>query len=516
MISRWQAAIAGTLAAGTALAVTELVTAPGNRGPSLITAVGSRFIDRFGASLKDFAVSVFGTNDKPALIIGIVVTCLVLGAALGIASRQRRGIGIAGICAIAAFGLWAGLIDPLASTPRMTFGAFFGAVAGVGALTGLLRVAAAPIPRKAPAGRRQAEDPRVKLASRRTFLGLAGATAAFAVTATAVGRSLRGTASAARERVALLLPAAKRVVDPPASQPFTVNGLTPYITANDDFYRIDTALIVPQIDPSNWMLKISGMVDHPLSITFDELIAMDMVEEPITMQCVSNEVGGDLIGTAMWRGVPLRDLLTRAGVRPEATQIVGRSADGFTAGFPTEKALDGRSALVVVGMNGEPLPASHGFPARLVIAGLYGYVSATKWLREIQLTRLEDFDGYWISRGWSKNGPIKTQSRIDVPRSGATVAAGPVAIAGVAWAPTRGIERVEVRVDAGEWVEARLGQIASDNTWVQWMTTWEATRGGHTISVRATDRTGAVQTDSRSDPAPDGATGYHQRRISVG
>jgi DMSO/TMAO reductase YedYZ molybdopterin-dependent catalytic subunit len=515
MISRWQAAMAGVLAAGTALAVTELVTAPGNRGPSLITAVGSRFIDRFGGSLKDFAVSVFGTNDKPALITGIVLTCLILGAALGIASRERRVVGVAGICAIAGFGLWAGLIDPLASAPRMVLGALFGAIAGIGALIGLLHVATAPAASAVRAGRRRAEDPRVKMASRRTFLGVAGATAAFGVTASAAGRSLRGTASAARERVALLLPAAKRVVNPPAAQPFTVDGLTSYVTSNDDFYRIDTALIVPQIDPSNWTLKITGMVDHPLSITFDELIAMDMVEEPITMQCVSNEVGGDLIGTAMWRGVPLSDLLSRAGVHRDATQIVGRSVDGFTAGFPTEVALDGRSALVVVGMNGEPLPSSHGFPARLVIAGLYGYVSATKWLREIQLTRLEDFDGYWISRGWAKNGPIKTQSRIDVPRSGAKFAAGPTTIAGVAWAPTRGIQRVEVRVDDGEWIQARLGEVASENTWVQWMSPWTATRGDHVISVRATDRTGAVQTEKRSAPDPDGATGYHQRRISV-
>lgn len=515
MISRGRAALAGALSAGVALAVTEVVTAPGNRGPSLITAVGSRFIDRFSGSLKNFAVAVFGTNDKPALITGIVITCLILGAAFGVASRQRRVVGIAGISAIAAFGLWAGLIDPLASTPRMVFGALFGALAGIAVLLALMQVGARPIARTAPPPRQHAEDPRIKTASRRSFLGYAGLTAAFAVTATGVARSLRGTASAARERVALLLPAAKRIVNPPASQPFTVPGLTPYITPNDDFYRIDTALTVPQIDPSNWKLEVSGMVDNPLSITFDELIAIDMVEEPITMQCVSNEVGGDLIGTAMWRGVPLSDILSRAGVHPDATQIVGRSVDGFTAGFPTKTALDGRSALVVVGMNGEPLPASHGFPARLVIAGLYGYVSATKWLREIQLTRLEDFDGYWISRGWAKEGPIKTQSRIDVPRRGASVASGPVVIAGVAWAPTRGIQRVEVRVDSGEWTEAQLGEFASDNTWVQWMSRWDATRGDHVISVRATDATGEVQTEERSAADPDGATGHHQRKVTV-
>jgi hypothetical protein len=274
-------------------------------------------------------------------------------------------------------------------------------------------------------------------------------------------------------------------------------------------------LLVPRVDLPSWKLSLGGMVDRPYSVTFDELLAMDLIEEPITMQCVSNEVGGHLIGTARWRGVPLRDLLDRAGVQRGATQIVGRSVDGFTAGFPTAAAYDGRTAMLVVGMNDEALPARHGFPARLVVAGLYGYVSATKWLKEIQLTRLEDFDGYWIPRGWAKNGPIKTQSRIDVPRDGARLHAGRVTIAGVAWAPTRGIARVEVRVDNGAWMSARLGEVASGNTWVQWLSEWDARPGEHVIAVRATDGTGAAQTGAYAPPRPDGATGYHQRRVTV-
>ncbi len=235
------------------------------------------------------------------------------------------------------------------------------------------------------------------------------------------------------------LPEPVKTVPLPASQPFTVPGLSPYVTPNADFYRIDTALFVPRVSADGWSVAVHGMVDHPFELTYDELLAMPMVEEPVTISCVSNEVGGDLIGNAVWRGVPLPTLLERAGVQPGATQIVGRSVDDFTVGFPTELALDGRTALVAVGMNGEPLPAKHGFPARLIVAGLYGYVSATKWLRDIVLTRLEDFDAYWVPRGWAKEGPIKTESRIDVPRGGASVAAGRVAVAGVAWAPTRGI-----------------------------------------------------------------------------
>jgi hypothetical protein len=257
------------------------------------------------------------------------------------------------------------------------------------------------------------------------------------------------------------------------------------------------------------------MVDRPLTMGYDELVAMSTTEDVVTLQCVSNEVGGNLVGNAAWQGVPLATLLERAGVQDGATQIVGRSVDGFTAGFPTDVGLDGRTAMVVVGMNGEPLPASHGFPARLIIAGLYGYVSATKWLDEIVLTTWEDFDGYWVPRGWSKEGPIKTASRIDVPRSGATVAAGTQPIAGVAWAPTVGIERVEVQVDDDAWQEATLGDAASGNTWVQWYLEWPAEPGEHRLRVRATDATGATQTEERRPPAPDGSTGWHTRSVRV-
>ena len=303
----------------------------------------------------------------------------------------------------------------------------------------------------------------------------------------------------------------------PGVASFDVDGLSPYLVPNRDFYRIDTALVVPNVNPDTWSLKVSGMVSNPFEITFDELMSLPQVEQAVTLSCVSNEVGGTLVGNALWQGVPLGTLLQHAGVQPDASQVVGRSVDGFTAGFPTAALTTDRPALVAVGMNGEPLPVLHGFPARLVVAGLYGYVSATKWLTEIRLTTLDAFDGYWVPRGWSKQAPIKTESRIDVPRSGAPLQAGTVPIAGVAWAPGpgRGITRVQVQVDDEPWQDAKLGEVLSGNTWRQWMLAWEATAGTHTLRVRATDGTGETQTEDKAPPEPDGATGWDSRRVTV-
>ncbi len=292
-----------------------------------------------------------------------------------------------------------------------------------------------------------------------------------------------------------------------------IAGIAPLITPNDDFYLIDTALSYPQVDPEDWSLRIHGMVDREVEIGYEELLDLGLVQEQVTLSCVSNQVGGGLVGNAEWVGVPLARVLEQAGVQPGATQIVGRSIDRWTAGFPTEVALDGRVALVAVQMNGEPLPIAHGFPARLVVAGLYGYVSATKWLAELELTTWEGFDGYWIPRGWSKEGPIKTQSRIDVPRRGTDVVPGPTAIAGVAWAPHRAIEAVEVQVDEEPWVEAELSRETTTNSWRQWMVAWDATPGEHRVRVRATDGTGTTQTSEISRPAPDGATGWHTIQV---
>lgn len=520
---RAPAALAGAIAAGVALGVGELVTGIAGEGPSLVSAIGTEFIDRFAGSLKDLAVSLFGTNDKPALIVGIVMVSLAVGAVLGIVAARRFWLGAAGFVLFGLVGVWAYRRDPFGSTGTGFVAGAIGVAAGITALWVLLQLA-----RRAPAVAPAADDgvaapdgaivaaPRAPVGTaRRTLLVAGAALGVGAAASAALGRRLRPSGAAETARRGVTIPFPESAQAPPASQPFTVPGLSPYVTPNDDFYRIDTALIVPQVDVDSWRLDVSGLVDEPFSIDYEELLSLESVERTVTLQCVSNEVGGTLVDNAVWQGVPLTALLERAGVRPDATQLVGRSADDWTAGFPTEIATDGRVALVAYAMNGEPLPVTHGFPARLIVAGLYGYVSATKWLRQIELTTWDGFDAYWITRGWAKEGPIKTASRIDVPRASSTVRAGPTPIAGVAWAPTRGIERVEVQVDDGEWQQCRLGDVASENTWVQWLLEWDATPGDHVVTVRATDGDGVTQTGDIAPPVPDGATGWHSRRVTV-
>jgi DMSO/TMAO reductase YedYZ molybdopterin-dependent catalytic subunit len=343
---------------------------------------------------------------------------------------------------------------------------------------------------------------------RRTFLKLSGS---FALGATAMavgGRALAGRLTAASAREAVAFPTAASTFPPlPSGVELGVDGIAPFVTPEAEFYRVDTALVVPQVQPDTWDLRVTGMVERPLTLTYDDLLGRDLIEADITLTCVSNTVGGNLVGHARWTGIPLSELLDEAGVDPGADQIVGRSVDGYTAGFPVAAAYD-RDALLVVGMNGEPLPIERGFPARLIVPGLYGYVSATKWLAEIELTRFADFDQYWVPRGWDEEAPIKTMARIDVPRSFSSVEAGTVDVGGVAWAQTRGISMVEVRVDDGEWEEAELGEVPGDDTWRQWRFRWEATEGSHRITVRATDGTGELQTDERADPFPNGASGW--------
>ena len=309
--------------------------------------------------------------------------------------------------------------------------------------------------------------------------------------------------------------------------PETVPGISPLVTPNAEFYRIDTALSVPRVDSAGWRLRIRGMVDREREFSFDDLLAMDLREESVTLACVSNDVGGRLVGNAYWRGVPLPALLRAAGIQAGATQVIGRSVDGFTVGFPTDVALDGRESMVAVGMNGEPLPAEHGFPARLIVPGLYGYVSATKWLKEIELSTLEGFDAYWVvpRRGWAKEGPIKLQSRIDVPKTGRALAAGNVRVAGVAWGGLRGVGAVQLRATAAGgapaspeegWMDAVLSEELSDSSWRQWVVDWPAAAGSYELAVRASDRSGLVQTADVRPKFPDGATGHHRIRVTVG
>ena len=492
--------MAGILAVAVAFATAELAAAVVQGGRSLVVGVGDTVIDLTPGFLERFAISTLGTADKPFLLASILLVSALLGARLGRLALTRFPLAAVGLAAMVAVGVAASLADPQTDGAAPLFVGLAGAAAGIGTLRLLL-------PSPAPERVEGVQDPAAgPVMSRGRFLGLAAAATAVAALGTYGGRVLSRGERIAEIRRAIRIPPPASAVTVPAGAELGIQGLAPLIVPNRDFYRIDTALIVPQIDPGDWSLEITGMVDRPFTLTYDELLALARLEAHVTLACVSNEVGGPLVGNARWQGVPLRELLERAGPQRGATQILGRSVDGFTAGFPIEAAYDVEAAMVAIAMNGEPLPASHGFPARIVVPGLYGYVSATKWLTEIELTSFADVDGYWIPRGWAKEGPIKTQSRIDVARRDV--------IAGVAWAPTRGIDRVEVRVD-GVWQDARLATALGVDSWRQWQLRWTPAPGSHELAVRATDGTGATQAEERTDVAPDGASGWHTVRVEI-
>lgn len=512
----------GVAVAALALGVAELVAGLfGVRSP--VIAVGDGVIDLTPAPVKDFAIRTFGTKDKLALLVGIFSMLVAVAVAVGVVVRYSLIAAVVLMSTFAAVGIVAGLASP-DPKPQVLFPAPVGAAAGAGALVFARRFPG--VARTGARGRADTTADAISGASssaehpilnRRKFLTLTGGLVAAAAATAALGRLLQSQLSAAASRAGVTLPSpATRLAPVPSGTSVGVDGVAPFVTSNADFYRIDTALTVPQVQTDSWALRVTGMVNEELEIDFEELLSRPMVEADITMTCVSNVVGGDLMSHARWLGVPLRKVLDEAGVDPKrATQIVGRSVDGFTTGFPTERAYDGRDALIAVGMNGEPLPLEHGFPARLVIAGLYGYVSATKWLEEIELTTMEGFDAYWVRRRWGKEGPIKVQSRIDVPKGFARVPAGSAVVAGVAWAQPHGISRVEVRVDGGPWSDATLADELNGSTWRQWRWQWNAAPGLHTVTVRATDKRGVTQTEQRAEPIPDGATGWHSVSATV-
>ncbi len=521
-------AVAGLLTTGLALGVAELVAGFRKGAESPIVAVGGEVIDAVPAPVKDFAIATFGTNDKVALIVGILVLLAVFGVVVGIVAARRLVAGIAAIAVFGIVGAAAALSRPgadgLDAAPSLV-----GAAAGALALTALVaamagRTATGPaappgtadLAVRTTTGTDTVPDSPATGGTRRRFLTTGLAVAAVAAGAGSIGRVLTRGFSAAGSRAAVVLPpAASPLPALPAGTDLGIEGLSPFTTPNIAFYRIDTALVVPQVQAEDWSLRIHGMVDRELTLTYEELLARPMIEADVTMTCVSNEVGGKLVGNGRWQGVPLADLLDEVGVQDGATQIVGRSIDGWTNGFPTANATDGRDAMVAVAMNGQPLPIEHGFPARVIVPGLYGYVSATKWVTELELTGLDDFDGYWVRRGWAKEAPIRTQSRIDTPKGLAKIPPGRTAVAGVAWAQLRGVESVEVRIDDGEWAPARLAEVPGDATWRQWVFEWDATPGRHTITTRATDGTGATQPEERMAPIPSGATGWHNVVVSV-
>lgn len=503
----WQGALAGLLAALVALAVAELVAGLIEGATSPVVAVGDVVIDNAPSAVKELAIRELGTNDKPALIAGTLVLLALSAAGIGVLALRWLWVGIVGVVAFGAAG-----VVTAVSRAGAPAGAWVPAVVGtlvaVGVLVLLVRGSLRPA--------RPDHVARPPGFDRRRFLLSAAIISGAAVAAGGLGRMLQRRFEVSEARAALRLPppASPGPPTPPGAN-LAVAGITPFTTPNGDFYRIDTALVVPQVTPDSWRLRIHGMVDHELELRFTDLVDRPLIERDITLVCVSNEVGGSLAGNARWLGVRLADLLAEAGVRPGADQLVSRSVDGYTAGTPTAVAIDGRDAMVAIGMNGEPLPITHGFPARLVVPGLYGYTSATKWLTELELTTFAAYDAYWVRRGWAAVAPIKTATRIDAPRGRGSITAGRVPVAGVAWAPHSGIEAVEVRVDDGPWQQARLGEVPGVDTWRQWVIDWEATPGTHSITARAVDGTGEAQTADRTPPIPDGASGWPTVVVTV-
>ncbi len=508
-----RSAVSGLLAAACGLGVGELAAGILDAG-SPVRRVGDRVIDGAPRWLKTFAIERFGTNDKPVLLVSIMLV-LAIGALLVGRLAARRFVAAA-IAVVAVTGM--GIAFAQTGRKPEAVDVWPIVIAGVVTIAALWLLVRRP--------QSKSDQPPVDalptrmgptVVGRRQFFTMGGTVAGVAALTTVVGRNLQGDPQAAAVRDALTLPKATETLGPANPKATAAaEGMTPWVTPNENFYRIDTALVVPRINADTWKLTIGGRVKKPLTLTYADLLKRPLVEHDCTLMCVSNEVGGDLIGNARWTGVRLADVLNEAGVEDiGADQIFVTSTDGFTAGFPTKLAMDGRQALIAIGMNGVPLPFRNGFPARLVIPGIYGYVSAVKWLESIELTTFEEKQGYWIPRGWSALGPIKTSSRIDVVGVNGRPVVGVNAIAGVAWAQHVGIAKVEVQVDDEPWKVATLAADGGLDTWRQWKLTWQAAAGKHRIRVRATDVTGETQVEERAPVAPDGATGWHTIEVTV-
>lgn len=539
---RWKASLPGLVVGLPVAALTvgaaELAAGLlGTDGP--VVAVGDAVVDHSPALLTDFARDAFGVHQKTVLLAGIGAVLAVAAAGLGTLAVRRPLLGQLGLMLFAGLGVLAVLVrrvDGVAAALPVLIGLAAGSlglylllrmlpapqgtagreVEGPGAESGVAAFEPAEPDSASEAGPAESADPRQSLAERRGFLLTgAGVLTAAAVAGTA-GLRLGGEGGAAAAREGLALPAAAEPLPPlPGGAELGVPGLAPFQTPIRDFYRIDTALSVPRVEPRQWSLRVHGMVERPVEIDFDTLLRRGLQEADITLLCVSNEVGGDLVGNTRWLGVPLAPLLREAGVHSGADQILSTSTDGWTCGTPTEAVLDGRDALLAVAMDGEPLPLRHGFPVRMVVPGLYGFVGATKWVTDIELTRFADAQAYWTRRGWAEQAPVKTMSRIDVPGSSERVSAGETVVAGVAWAQRRGIDAVEVRLDGGEWQQAELAQTPGIDTWRQWVAEFDLEPGDHTIEARATDADGHTQTAQRVDPLPDGATGLPSVRVTA-
>jgi len=548
----------GLITAAVALGVGQLMAGLTGSVGSPVVAVGGVSIDLTPPPVKDFAISTFGSHDKTALVTGILVLLAAFAALIGVAAVRRFRYGVAGLAVFTAIGLGAALSRPTAGAAD-ALPSLVGGAAGLFAMWRLVRAAhedagdlriaddepgelpgtwessgagRAPTPAGDPgaswvprqpaevAGRppggvhRASAD--VYPSGRRQFLVTGSVAVAAAGASGLVGRVLAERGNVSKARAAIKLPPPVQRVPPlPEGVDLNIPGLSRFVTPSSSFYRVDTALVLPQVAPSSWQLRIHGMVAHEMTLTFDDLLKLPLVEDWITLCCVSNPVGGPYIGNARWLGTSLSKLLRAAGIRAGAEQLLCTSVDGFTSGTPVQTVMDGRDALLAVAMNGTPLPVAHGFPARLVVPGLYGYVSACKWITDIKVTTWAGEHAYWATRGWSQQAPVKTESRIDVPNGSATVRAGRTQVAGVAWAQHKGIEAVEARVDGGAWHEATLAAVPGVDTWRQWVWEWDAARGNHVIEARATDKTGYTQTSALAPPPPNGATGYPSVNVTV-
>jgi DMSO/TMAO reductase YedYZ molybdopterin-dependent catalytic subunit len=502
---RFLGAVGGVVAAGVALAVGYLV-ADLSGGPWPVDAVGVQVIDWAPGPVKDWAVRSLGTADRPLLRVGICAALVIVAAVAGLIGargRRRTAVGIAG-------GL--GLVG-------LVFAVFSRSSAGnlvdrllPATVTLVVAVAAMWLVVRGPHTARRTAAAQPTGFDRRRFLLTVSALAATGVVSAGATRVVGGSGNELRARVRVPRPTEAAG---PLRASVDVPGISPFTTPNSKFYRVDTLLQVPRIDPRDWELRVHGLVDKELRISFDQLLGRRLVERDITLTCVSNEVGGPYVGNARWIGVPIADVLREAGVRDGADAVKSTSVDGLTIGTPLSALTDSRDAIFAVAMNGEPLPFEHGFPVRMVVPGLYGYVSATKWIVDFEVTRFQDFSAYWTDRGWSVEAPIKTSARIDVPKAFATVKAGPAIAAGVAWAQHRGIRKVEVRVDNGPWQPARLAPVDGPDTWRQWTFRWDATPGTHKLTVRATDAAGEIQTDRQAPPRPNGSSGLHNTVVMV-
>ncbi len=530
--SRYQAALSGMVGAALALASGELVASLTNKTTSLVLAVGEFIVDVTPGDIVRTSIETLGNSQKIVLLSGITVISILFGGFLGLLSRKHSDLSYLLFILFGIFGGWTLNRDPLTSTTAALSLSATATLIGLSAFVFLNNILDQPI-------NTSLEDPKNRYADRRQFLSWATGISVAAGAMTGTGRFLLKDDTIQNIRENIVLPDIEEktgllksdTTTPASPSPATttlpdekdfftfsemneIEGISPYITSNKDFYRIDTALRVPTIEPADWSLTLNGLVENPYELSYDEILEMDLVKKDVTLTCVSNEIGGPLVGNAVWSGVPLSEIISKSEPLPEAQQVMCHSVDGFTAGFPIENIFDGRTALLAVGMNGRPLPVIHGFPARLVVAGLYGYVSAVKWIKRIEICTWDGNDGYWIPRGWSKKAPIKISSRIDVPRE-RKINSGINAIAGVAWAPLSGVKTVEVSFDSGPWQECNLGVSLSGESWSQWAYKWDAKPGKYEIKVRAIDNNGVIQSSNLASPAPNGAEGYDQISVRV-